>query len=148
MKGLGLEDFRIYEDERPQEVSHFIGADAERELVVAVDMSGSMEPAMATCRDAVKRFLATVRPDRPRHAARLQRLRLHGGPPRGLRRRRACARSTGSRAWGSTAFHDAVLRGLDLLERHRGRRALVLFTDGEDMVSHATAAGRPARGSR
>jgi Ca-activated chloride channel family protein len=42
------------------------------------------------------------------------------------------------RAWGSTAFHDAVLRGLDLLERHRGRRALVLFTDGEDMVSHAT----------
>jgi VWFA-related protein len=25
-----------------------------------------------------------------------------------------------------------------MLERHRGRRALVLFTDGEDMVSHAT----------
>jgi len=43
------------------------------------------------------------------------------------------------RAWGSTAFYDAVLQGLDLVERHRGRRALVLFTDGEDMVSHATA---------
>ena len=43
------------------------------------------------------------------------------------------------RAWGSTAFYDAVLRGLDLLERHRGRRALVLFTDGEDMVSRVTA---------
>ena len=42
------------------------------------------------------------------------------------------------RSWGSTAFYDAVLRGLDLLERHRGRRALVLFTDGEDIVSHAT----------
>ena len=43
------------------------------------------------------------------------------------------------RSWGSTSFYDAVLRGLDLLERHRGRRALVLFTDGEDMESHATA---------
>jgi VWFA-related protein len=43
------------------------------------------------------------------------------------------------RSWGSTSFHDAVLRGLDLLEKHRGRRALVVFTDGEDMVSHATA---------
>ena len=43
------------------------------------------------------------------------------------------------RAWGSTSFYDAVLRGLDLVEKHRGRRALVLFSDGEDMVSHATA---------
>jgi Ca-activated chloride channel family protein len=33
-----------------------------------------------------------------------------------------------------------VLRGLSLLEAHRGRRALVLFTDGEDQISHATAA--------
>jgi len=50
VKGLAPKDFRIYENDRPQEISHFIGADAERELVVAVDMSGSMGPAMTTCR--------------------------------------------------------------------------------------------------
>jgi VWFA-related protein len=44
------------------------------------------------------------------------------------------------RAWGSTALFDAVLRGLDLLDSRRGRRALVLFTDGEDQISRATAA--------
>ena len=62
VKGLGRDAFRVFEDGRPQEVTHFIGADAERELVVAVDMSGSMGPAMVKCRAAVKRFLASVRP--------------------------------------------------------------------------------------
>jgi Ca-activated chloride channel family protein len=144
VKGLAPKDFRIYENDRPQEISHFIGADAERELVVAVDMSGSMGPAMTTCREAVKRFFATIRPvdhvtllafnDAVFTVAKREAL-----PEARLR---AVDRL---RAWGSTAFHDAILKGLDLLESHRGRRALVLFTDGEDMVSHATAGDVQAR---
>ena len=144
VKGLAPKDFRVYENERPQEISHFIGAEAERELVVAVDMSGSMGPAMTTCREAVKRFFATIRPvdhvtllafnDAVFTVARREAL-----PEARLR---AVDRL---HAWGSTAFHDAILKGLDLLEGHRGRRALVLFTDGEDMVSHATAADVQAR---
>jgi len=137
VKGLRQEDFRIFEDGRPQPVTHFIGSDAERELVVAVDMSGSMQPAMATCREAVKRFLASLRP-----IDRVTVLAFNDGIFTVARREvtpearlRAVDRL---RAWGSTSFYDAVLRGLDLLEKHRGRRALVLFTDGEDMVSHAT----------
>jgi VWFA-related protein len=147
VKGLSLADFRVFEDEQPREVTHFIGAEAERELVVAVDMSGSMTDAMPVCRDAVKRFLGTLRP--VDHATLLAfndsvftAARRDAAPEARLR---AVDRL---RAWGSTAFHDAVLRGLDLLEAHRGRRALVLFTDGEDMVSHATAADVQARVER
>jgi len=138
VRGLSLADFRVFEDERPQELTHFIGADAERELVVAVDMSGSMTPAMTSCREAVKRFLDTLRP--VDHATLLAfndsvfTVARRDATPQA--RVRAVDRL---RAWGSTAFYDAVLQGLDLVERHRGRRALVLFTDGEDMVSHATA---------
>ena len=137
VKGLGRDAFRVFEDGRPQEVTHFIGADAQRELVVAVDMSGSMGPAMVKCRAAVKRFLTSVRPiDAVTVLAFNDSVftvsRREAGPEARLR---AVDRL---RSWGSTAFYDAVLRGLDLLERHRGRRALVLFTDGEDMVSHAT----------
>jgi Ca-activated chloride channel family protein len=137
VKGLGRDAFRILEDGREQEVTHFIGADAERELVVAVDMSGSMGPAMAQCREAVRRFLGSMRPvDHVTLLAFNDNVftvsRREAAPEARLR---AVERL---RAWGSTAFYDAVLRGLDLLERHRGRRALVLFTDGEDMGSHAT----------
>ena len=110
VKGLGPQDFRVYENERPQEISHFIGAEAERELVVAVDMSGSMGPAMTSCREAVKRFLATVRP--VDHVTLLAFndsvftvARREATPEARLR---AVDRL---RAWGSTAFHDALLRG-------------------------------------
>ena len=83
VKGLAPKDFRIYENELRQEISHFIGADAARELVVAVDMSGSMGPAMTTCREAVKRFFATHPAGGPRDAARVQRRGLHRCAARG-----------------------------------------------------------------
>jgi len=139
VKGLGPEAFRILEDGEPQELTHFVGAEGERELVVAVDMSGSMGPAMSTCREAVKRFMASLQPvDRVTLLAFNDSVFTVAGresPPES--RIRAVDRL---RSWGSTALFDAVLRGLDLLESHRGRRALVLFTDGEDQISHATAA--------
>ena len=138
VKGLRREDFRVFEDGQPEEVTHFIGSESERELVVAVDMSASMASAMAACAEAVKRFLATVRPvDHVTVLAFNDNVftvaRRDATPETRLR---AVGRL---RAWGSTSFYDAVLKGLDLLEKNRGRRALVLFTDGEDMVSHATA---------
>jgi VWFA-related protein len=139
VKGLGPRDFRVFEDGRPQEVTHFIGSEGERELVVAVDMSSSMGPAMATCREAVKRFLASLRP-----VDQVTVLAFNDSVFT-VARREATAEARlravdRLRAWGSTSLYDALLRGLDLLERHRGRRAVVLFTDGEDMVSHATSA--------
>src|SRR5881296_2014861 len=40
--------------------------------------------------------------------------------------------------WGSTALYDVILRGVEMLGRQAGRKALVVFTDGEDQGSHAT----------
>jgi VWFA-related protein len=42
--------------------------------------------------------------------------------------------------WGSTALYDVILRSLSMLGRETGRKALVVFTDGEDQGSHATIA--------
>ena len=39
--------------------------------------------------------------------------------------------------WGSTALYDVILRGVEMLGRHTGRKALIVFTDGEDQGSHA-----------
>ncbi|HMD33477.1 MAG TPA: VWA domain-containing protein, partial [Vicinamibacterales bacterium] len=40
--------------------------------------------------------------------------------------------------WGSTALYDVILRGIEMLGTRAGRKALVIFTDGEDQGSHAT----------
>ena len=46
--------------------------------------------------------------------------------------------------WGATALYDVILRGIDMLGRQIGRKALVVFTDGEDQGSHVALAGRRA----
>jgi VWFA-related protein len=137
VKGLGRDVFRIFEDGVPQPVTHFIGEGTARELVVAVDMSGSMEDAMPACRAAVKQFLAGLRPDDQLTLLAFNDnvFTLAARETDPAARQRAVDRLA---PWGGTALHDVVLRSLDLLDRQRGRRALVLFTDGEDRSSHAT----------
>ena len=49
------------------------------------------------------------------------------------------------RAWGGTALYDVVLNGLNILSRHPGRRAMLLFSDGDDQSSHATLEAAVAR---
>jgi Ca-activated chloride channel family protein len=38
--------------------------------------------------------------------------------------------------WGATALYDVIVRGIDMLGRRTGRKALVVFSDGEDQGSH------------
>jgi VWFA-related protein len=47
--------------------------------------------------------------------------------------------------WGTTALYDVILKGADLLDSQTGRKALVVFTDGEDAGSNATIADVEAR---
>ncbi len=37
--------------------------------------------------------------------------------------------------WGGTALYDVIVKSIDQLGRQTGRRALVVFTDGEDLNS-------------
>jgi Ca-activated chloride channel homolog len=43
-------------------------------------------------------------------------------------------------AWGGTALYDVLARSIDLLDEESGRRAIVLFTDGEDQSSQLSLA--------
>ena len=50
--------------------------------------------------------------------------------------------------WGGTALYDVVIRAVDLLGRQTGRRAVVVFTDGDDQSSHASMEAAIQRGRR
>lgn len=137
VRGLRENAFRIFEDGVEQPLTHFIGEDTARELVIAVDISGSMADAMPVCRQAVKGFLGALRPDDQvtllAFNDNIFTLARRETDP--AARLKAVDRLA---PWGGTALHDVVLRGLDLLDQKRGRRALVVFSDGEDRSSHAT----------
>ena len=129
--------FHVFEDGKPQTVSNFISENVPLELVVAVDISGSMTSAMPKLKKAVKDFLAAV--------PRAHQVTLLGFNDTLF----ALTRKTTDPAervkavdrlapWGATALYDAIVRGADMLGQQIGRKALIVFTDGEDQGSHVT----------
>ena len=140
VRGVPRSAFRVLEDGRPQTIGHFASSDVPLELIVAVDISGSMMSAMSPLKAAVKEFLAAVP---PRHAVTLlgfndTAFALTRKTTNPVERVRAVDRLA---AWGATALYDVIVRGVDMLGREAGRKALVVFTDGEDQGSHVTLEG-------
>jgi len=135
--GLPQSSFHVFEDNRPQTITHFASEDVPLELLVAIDISGSMAPSMPTLKKAVKEFLGQV-------PARDQVTLLGFNDSIFTLTRKATEQTERARAvdrlapWGSTALYDVILRGVEMLGRQNGRKALVIFTDGEDQGSHAT----------
>lgn len=129
--------FHVYEDNKPQAISHFASEDVPLELVAAIDISGSMSPAMPKLKVAAKEFLGAV----PAHDQvtlvgfndNIMTVARKSTDP--AERVKAVDRLA---PWGSTALYDMLLRGVEMLGRQTGRKALVVFTDGEDQGSHAT----------
>ena len=137
LTGLPRSAFHVAEDGTPQKILHFGAEDVPLELVVAVDVSGSMTPAMPRLKQAVKEFLGAV-PSRDQVTLigfndSIFALTRRTVDP--AERIKAVDRLA---PWGATALYDVILRGLDMLGKQPGRRAMVVFSDGEDQGSHAS----------
>jgi len=136
VRGLPRGAFHVAEDGRPQTISHFASEDVPLELLVAVDISGSMTPAMPKLKKAVKDFLSSIP---PQNVVTL--LGFNDTIFTIMRRSTDPAEKVKAvdrlAPWGSTALYDVILRGIDMLGRQAGRKALIVFTDGEDQGSHA-----------
>jgi Ca-activated chloride channel homolog len=137
VKGLGRQEFRVKEDGTPQRLTSFVGENIPLELVVAIDVSDSMTEAMPTLKASVKAFLTALRPtDQVTLLAfndNIFTLARRSTDP--AVRLKAVDRLA---PWGGTALYDAMLTGLNAVGKQPGRRALVVFTDGEDQNSAAT----------
>ena len=139
VRGLPVTAFRVFEDDTPQKISYFANKEVPLELIAAVDISGSMGPVMPKLKKAVQEFLGSV-------PSGDQVTLLGFNDTVFPLTRRATNPEERVKAvdrmapWGSTALYDLVLRSLGMLGRQTGRKALVVFTDGEDQGSHATIA--------
>ena len=135
--GLPAEAFHVKEDGVPQTVSAFLSEEIPLELVVALDVSQSMTPAIPVLKTSAKAFLSALRPtDQVTLLAfndNIFTLARRSTDP--AARAKAVDRLA---PWGGTALHDVVLTALNLVGRQPGRRALVVFSDGDDQSSVAT----------
>jgi Ca-activated chloride channel family protein len=135
--GIPKSAFHIEEDGKAQKISHFGAEDVPLELIVACDVSGSMTPAMSRLKIAVKEFLGAV-------PSRDQVTLLGFNDSIFPLTRRAVDPAERIKAvdrlapWGATALYDVILRGVDMLGKQPGRRAMIVFSDGEDQGSHSS----------
>jgi VWFA-related protein len=59
---LRQQDFLVFEDGKPQEISFFAAADAPFDLVLLLDLSGSIKDKLKLVRQSAKRFVEATRP--------------------------------------------------------------------------------------
>jgi Ca-activated chloride channel family protein len=137
--GLTPAQFRVLEDGKPQKILHFAAEQAPLEIVVAMDISGSMGAALEDLKSAVRQFLASLRPsDQVTLVAFNEEMFVLA--QRESDQGRLSAAVDRLTAWGGTTLYDSIIRSLELLSRQPGRRSLIVFSDGEDQSSQATYA--------
>jgi Ca-activated chloride channel family protein len=136
---LRREDFRVYEEGRPQAIAHFHGGrDLPARVLLLIDASGSMNDHLkvASARSAAGQILAALGPEDQVAVAGFD--SRYWGVVAFTRDRDAVRRGVESiEPFGSTALHDALDKAArDIASHGEGRRAIVVLTDGVDTSSH------------
>jgi VWFA-related protein len=134
--GLTARDFSIAEDGRPVTIDEFVGGGAGSiNTVLVIDRSGSMDESdkIDGAKDAAQAFVSQMR------QGDQTALIAFSSEPQLVQPFTADAEQLSKairrlRADGSTALYDSLIAGVDQLKALSGRRALLLMTDGRDMV--------------
>jgi VWFA-related protein len=135
--GLRKEDFRVYQDDQPQPITHFDNERVPVSLGIVLDTSGSMTgEKMAAARAALNRFLFDLLDSEDE--VFLYRFTSVPELVEGWTtdRRRISTELGRIQARGGTALYDAVAEAIPLAQsgRHR-KKALVIISDGNDTSS-------------
>lgn len=143
--GLAKEDFTVRENGGVQQVSTFAAGQFPLSVAVAVDRSFSMTgDRLASARSAARIFLGELRPDDESMVIAIGSNSEVIAP---LSNDRASQQDALARidSFGTTGLYDSIIAAIDAIQQARGRRALVLLSDGSDRYSTATAADALAR---
>jgi Ca-activated chloride channel family protein len=135
--GLRKEDFVIYEDNQPMEVTHFTAERTPVSLGIVLDTSGSMAgEKWLSARDAIERFLDLL-PD-PQDEFFLYRFSANADLVQDWTNLRENVKRSLGRVnpSGGTAMYDAVAEAVPMAQSGQNRKkALVLISDGNDTNS-------------
>jgi Ca-activated chloride channel family protein len=138
--GLEREDFEVYEDNEIQDVSTFAAGEFPLTVALGVDRSWSMAgDKLRLAKQASQSFLRALKPDDRSMVVAINNDAEVIAPLTMDRFNQGRAIETLD-PWSTTALHDAIIATLDRLAPESGRQALVIFSDGTDRYSKASAA--------
>jgi Ca-activated chloride channel family protein len=139
VRGLEMKDFEVLEDGVAQSISAFAAGDFPLRVAVALDRSFSMagEPLRAA-KSGTQTFLSALR-------ATDETVVLGIGSEVTTVASSSESRAAQSKAvaaidaWGRTKLNDAIVDAIDATDGTRGRRAVVILSDGDERDSTASA---------
>ena len=139
VSGLTQEQFRVYEDGRPQQITLFQEEDTPVTVGLAVDHSRSMGPKLSGVATAVSAFAQSSNPDDEMFVVDFSdkvSMQRPGGQPFTSNPQELAQAVSEVSAGGMTALYDAVAEGLNHLRLGRtDKKALVIVSDGGDNAS-------------
>jgi len=132
--GIPRERFRITDEGQPQPIVAFESNASELSCAILLDTTGSMRDALPAVKNAVSRLIDEFRDDDSvavyAFSSSLELLQDFTTDKAAARR--AMLRT---RALGATALFDALTRVTVDIAARSGKKALVVFTDGDDNAS-------------
>jgi len=140
--GLAKENFRVYEDRRPQQITLFLQEDLPVTVGLIMDSSASMGPKRSEMTAAATAFVAASNPEDEMFVVGFNEVVSMGLPEAvpftsEVEQLRAALSRFPTR--GRTALYDAIETALEHLEKgQRDKKALIVFSDGGDNASERT----------
>jgi VWFA-related protein len=142
VRGLGTKDVQLFENGVKQEVSYFreassLGDPSERvplSIVLVLDTSGSMKPNMHFLQEATLNFLYKLEEIDTALLVSFNES-VKGSAEFTGDTDRLERFVEGLQAWGGTSLYDAIHYSLGRIKNAPGRKALVIFSDGDDTTS-------------
>jgi Ca-activated chloride channel homolog len=139
VRGLGPKDVQVLEDGVPQEVSYFREANGGPDkiplsVVMVLDASGSMKRNMHFLQEGADAFITKMEDVDSALVVQFNNT-VKASSEFSTDTDRLEEFVDALQAWGGTSLYDAVHYGLERIKDQPGRKALVVFTDGDDTTS-------------
>ena len=131
---LDAEDFLVYENRVPQELAFFTAEVTPVTLLVLLDASTSVRESVDSIKEAAANFVSKLwEGDQAIIADFNERVRFSSHFSDDVDRLVSTIQSLYPSGW--TALYDSVLLSLEKVSEAEGRKALLVFTDGDDSRS-------------
>jgi Ca-activated chloride channel family protein len=137
--GLTRDNFIVEEDGEKQTIAAFAVGDVPLSVAIGIDRSFSMsEERLKQAIAGARHFVGSLRPEDRVMVVAIG-SEVETVAPLLADRAEVLASLTRLDRWGTTPLYDATIAAIDAVQIARGRRALILLSDGDDRGSRATA---------
>lgn len=145
--GLGRESFQVMEDGKPQQIAAFDSTFQSLSCAILLDTTGSMSEALPRVKNSIVKLIDELGPEDSVAIYTFdQRLVVRQDFTTDKSAAKRAALRT--RAEGATALFDALSEAAQELSQRSGKKALILFTDGDDNSSALNANAAVARAKK